>query len=146
GAGDLDGAAAQLVEPRAALDGIHDPVPVGVAGHEDLGKGDELGALAGGLFDERAHFLDGGVRVQDHGGRLYGGDLDDGQVKHGFLDETVNERAGSDGDDGVAHGADAFDVGFNHVAGPQPFLRIAACAHAGGRARGDDVAGLERDA
>src|SRR5690606_39474979 len=51
-----------------------------------------------------------------------------------------------DGNDRVTHGADSFDVRFNNVAGPDPFLRRAACADTGRRTGGDDVARLKRDA
>jgi hypothetical protein len=46
----------------------------------------------------------------------------------------------------VLDGADAVDLDAHDVAVAQPARRLEAHAHAGGRAGGDDVAGVERDA
>src|SRR3546814_11691274 len=49
-------------------------------------------------------------------------------------------------DDRVTYNPDLLDFGGDHIAGPQPFLGIASRADTCGRAGGDDIAGLERDA
>src|SRR6056297_3533554 len=47
------------------------------------------------------------------------------------------------GDDAVALGAEPLHLGRHHLAGPEPWLVVAAQRDARRRASGDDVAGLE---
>ena len=75
--------------------------------------------FVGRFFNEVANFLYGGVGIQEHGGGLNGRHFALGQIEHNL------HR-----DDRVANGADTFNVGFNNVARPEPFLRITAGAYA----------------
>src|SRR3546814_16086837 len=50
----------------------HAPVPIWIAGNEDLGKDDQLGAVAGGLGDEAACLGDRGVAIEEERAGLNG--------------------------------------------------------------------------
>src|SRR5690606_19062761 len=143
GTGHFDGRFAQALEPRAAVDRVHHPAPVGVTGDEHLGKGDQLGTVVGCFIDQTTYFFDGRIRVQEHRRCLNGGGLELTQFQHHALLYLV---LGGHVHDGVTQFADAFHHSMHHVARPHPLLRITASAHAFWCTGGDDVTGFQRDA
>ena len=66
-----DGHVVQPVEPLTAVDGVEDPIPVRIAGDEDLGKRDELRAVARRLVDQVDGLLRARLGVEKYRSSLY---------------------------------------------------------------------------